>query len=283
MREPRRRAERIAVVAVLVGAMVALRPGSAWAFEYCGSTDAPPSEIRKAEQELFRLTNQARRAAGVHPLTWSDAAAAVERKHSQRMAAAGDIFHNDSFFDNRAVVGGGALGENVAVGCIPQSHNSLMRSVKHKANILNPLFTHLGIGMAVSSGGVLYITEGFVHQKGSPVPTASEPSTRPAPKPTPKPASKPAPVATPRTTPKPTPKPTPLPTPKPTPMPSGVEKGVVAAAVVLPTPDPTVPPSAPASANDGPPAVVALALFVLAAGSALGWRRHRGRRAPVAW
>jgi hypothetical protein len=273
------RATRGLLAILAAGALVLVFPGRASAFEYCGD-DPSSSALRAAEKELFRVTNIERANHGLPKLQWSEPLAVIDRLHSKAMAAVGYTFHNETLRDNRAAVGGGPMGENVTANCIPQAHESLMRSTGHRNNILDTRWSHMAVGMAVRPGGALYITEGFVGVIGAPRAAAPKPA---AVKPAPKPAPKATPKPTPRPTPKPTPRPTPKPTPKPTPTPSSaVDRGVVAASIGFEPAPPPPPAPAPVAAQDTTPAVVALALFGLAATAVFGRRRSRGGK-PVAW
>lgn len=45
-------------------------------------------------------------------------------------------------------------GENIAGnGSVTGANTALMNSPGHRANILNPNFTHIGIGIGINSGG----------------------------------------------------------------------------------------------------------------------------------
>lgn len=57
-----------------------------------------------------------------------------------------------------------AAGENIAYGQrTPQEvMNAWMNSAGHRANILNPSFTYIGVGVAKTSSGVIYWTQEFV-------------------------------------------------------------------------------------------------------------------------
>ena len=57
-----------------------------------------------------------------------------------------------------------AAGENIAYGQrTPQEvMNAWMNSAGHRANILNPSYTYIGVGVAKTSSGVIYWTQEFV-------------------------------------------------------------------------------------------------------------------------
>ena len=57
-----------------------------------------------------------------------------------------------------------SAGENIAMGQrTPQEvMNSWMNSSGHRANILNPSFTTLGVGIAKDANGTIYWTQMFI-------------------------------------------------------------------------------------------------------------------------
>jgi uncharacterized protein YkwD len=124
------------------------------------------------EQELFALINRDRRAAGLSPLEWNNQLAAVARSHSREMASLRFVAHVSPTTGStegrarRAGIPFPLVTENVGLeGGIQQAHEGFMDSPGHRANILNPKVTHVGIGVILaagrSSGSPLYITELF--------------------------------------------------------------------------------------------------------------------------
>lgn len=125
-----------------------------------------PSTISAVSDECAALTNQARAAAGVAPLTISLTLNAAAEAHSQYQAATRTMTHNSangSGAGTRITAAGyswGAWGENVAFGQSDCANvvAAWMNSLGHRLNMLNPVFTNIGIGMAVASNGAKYWT-----------------------------------------------------------------------------------------------------------------------------
>ena len=132
--------------------------------------DASPGEV---EFQLFQLTNSARAAADVEPpLTSDPVLVEVAREHSAAM-------RDDGFFghvgpDGRGLrqrlddagIGYSKAAENLAqvsnVGNPAEfTYDLLMDSERHRANILDPRYTLVGIGV-VRSGDAYWITQIFV-------------------------------------------------------------------------------------------------------------------------
>ena len=123
--------------------------------------DFTSNEIRAAfEQELFRLINIERVAHGVNPLQWSPALAAASREHSIDMITNNFLGHGGS--DGRGIIWramdagwDGRVSENVGGGHSPSLHlDAIMNSPGHRANLLNPQWTHLGVGFAADANNM---------------------------------------------------------------------------------------------------------------------------------
>jgi uncharacterized YkwD family protein len=107
---------------------------------------------------MFKLVNQERTRAGLSPLTIDYQLVKLARLKSQDMVDKGYFGHDSptygSPFDmmSRAGVKYRYAGENLAgASTVEAAHRALMNSSGHRANILNPKFTRIGIG--VVSGG----------------------------------------------------------------------------------------------------------------------------------
>lgn len=136
-----------------------------------------PADNQVAEIRLLELMNRERAGAGLAPLAPRDDVIEIARRHSERMAAAGDIWHNDDFFsrESHKRLGAKSLGENVALNrSVDDAHARLMNSPGHRANIMSPRFSVVGVGVAADASGIFYITEGFVEPGNPPAPPPAE-------------------------------------------------------------------------------------------------------------
>jgi hypothetical protein len=120
-----------------------------------------------AAEQLVAMANEARGQSGAGRLQWDDSLAAAARDHCLRMAAEGPISHRyggEPDLSERAGQAGAhfdLIEENVAVGPNPaQIHEEWMQSPGHRANLLNPEVTSVGIAV-VSARGVLYATADY--------------------------------------------------------------------------------------------------------------------------
>jgi uncharacterized protein YkwD len=120
------------------------------------------------EAELLRLVNRERTQRGLQPLKADPELTKVARGHSDDMFRRGYFSHYTPEgldpFDRMKKDGVHFLtgGENIAITqTLPMAHEGLMNSPGHRANILNPAFGRLGIG--ILDGGLygLMITQAF--------------------------------------------------------------------------------------------------------------------------
>jgi uncharacterized protein YkwD len=106
------------------------------------------------------------------PLQWDDRLAAVARAHSEEMAQKRYFSHEGwdgslpSSRVSRAGIQWRSTGENIAkTSDILQAESHFMNEPKfqrnHRANILNPSYTHVGVGIVKAPDGSLYITQEF--------------------------------------------------------------------------------------------------------------------------
>jgi len=124
----------------------------------------------KAEEQLLHLTNQARAQAGAPRLTLDAGLCRAARTHAEAMFAARQLSHQfdgePSLPQRLATATDTQLdqeGENVALDFdAEKGHQHLMLSPPHRANLLNPAYNVIGLGV-VRSGDRLYIVQDFGH------------------------------------------------------------------------------------------------------------------------
>lgn len=128
---------------------------------------APPLIDPDAEQEIFRLVNLERARAGLSSLRLDASLQKAARQHSRIMADARQLSHEFGaelpFFRRLALAGASfdRSGENVAFNQSGEgAHRGLMASPLHRANILNPDFNSIGIGV-VRTGDDVWVTQDF--------------------------------------------------------------------------------------------------------------------------
>lgn len=109
-----------------------------------------------------QLVNAERISRGIPPLTIDSGLDSCAQRHSDAMAARGEIWHDLSQTAYACAGAWVGYGENVGMGhSISAVHQAFMASPDHRRNILEPLFNRIGTGVAWSNG-VVYVTEIFV-------------------------------------------------------------------------------------------------------------------------
>jgi uncharacterized protein YkwD len=122
----------------------------------------------EAEQRLLDLANQARAQVGAPPLVLDYGLSQAARLHAQAMFKAREISHQfdgEPSLAHRLAAASHLLleqnGENVALDAdVERGHQHLMLSAPHRANLLNPAYNVVGLGV-IPSGDRLYIVQDF--------------------------------------------------------------------------------------------------------------------------
>jgi uncharacterized protein YkwD len=151
-----------------------------------GAISSTSDELGRLEQLMFSLLNQARQDhlpgwLRTAVLKWDDRLAAVARGHSTDMLRRQYIAHASpegisaarrlEASDVRYV----ACGENIGVfygepspgeAAVREIHGAFMNEPRsltnHRGNLLNPIWTHAGVGIARNPDGALVVTQDFI-------------------------------------------------------------------------------------------------------------------------
>jgi uncharacterized protein YkwD len=146
----------------------------------------PTQDVARMEQLMAHLVNDARgqhmaRLTGTANLNWHPSLAQIARQHSADMLRRQYVDHvspegvtvgrrlrqqHISYLacgENIGVVYGEAAQSEQAVYEIMRAFMNQPRSLtNHRANLLNPLWTHMGIGIAINPDGALVATQVFI-------------------------------------------------------------------------------------------------------------------------
>jgi hypothetical protein len=118
------------------------------------------------EGDIFSAVNAARANAGLPAYSYAGDLATAARGQAERMAASGELYHNPNLTSE--VGGWSRIGENVAyAGDWRSAHDVLMNSPEHRAQILDPSYTQMGVGTAVSKDGTFWVAEVFRTPSGA--------------------------------------------------------------------------------------------------------------------
>ncbi len=144
------------------------------------------------EKQMWQLINQARqtytmpRLLGTSKLKWHEGLAIVARAHSGDMLNRHYVEHMTPEGMTavqrirRAGIGYLACGENIgvvygmnshSVSGIHDIHQAFMNQPRgrvnnHRGNLLNPFWTHVGVGVMYSANGALFATQNFISTLG---------------------------------------------------------------------------------------------------------------------
>ncbi|MDQ3812398.1 MAG: CAP domain-containing protein, partial [Armatimonadota bacterium] len=140
--------------------------------------DQPNAKLLRLERVLAQLVNAERAKAGLDALTLDEKLSSVARSHSAEMRDRQYFAHESPIRARRApldryqaVFGTypSMIAENVfrAWGSrhepdeddVRKAHQGLMNSPGHRANILRPGVTRLGIGLAANANGDIWVTQ----------------------------------------------------------------------------------------------------------------------------
>ncbi|MFJ4623199.1 CAP domain-containing protein [Streptomyces sp. NPDC088812] len=128
-----------------------------------------PAGLARTEADVVDLTNRERARAGLPPLAPDPLLATAARAHSVDMVARRFYSHTSPEGTepwDRAAAAGSArrtIGENIACGQRSPAEvvEDWMNSPGHRANILKPAFTHIGVGFAGGGPSGTYWTQLF--------------------------------------------------------------------------------------------------------------------------
>lgn len=130
----------------------------------------PPTAVTGWEADMLAQVNAQRAANGAGPVAICGSLGRAAQAHSADQAAHNTMSHVGS--DGAKLVdriaragynGWTALGENAAYGYgdVGSVMTGWMGSPGHRANIVNPAYTHVGFGEANAANGTPYWTQDF--------------------------------------------------------------------------------------------------------------------------
>lgn len=125
------------------------------------------------ERQVFEAVNAERKKQRSPELQWHAGAAAAAQSHSRVMAERRFFSHTDPERGDlktrlkNAHVGWTAIAENLFQqrGCrdpVRCAVDGWLQSAGHRRNMLNPSYTHTGIGISRDTRGTLYYTQVFL-------------------------------------------------------------------------------------------------------------------------
>jgi len=113
-----------------------------------------PLGLYPIEEKLIDHTNRQRARYGVAPLKMSTELVSSARQHTALMCRTGNFVHTSS-----------PVAENIAMGqeSVPGVIQAWMNSTGHRANMLNPNYTRIGVAAyRLDEGGRIYWCQQFL-------------------------------------------------------------------------------------------------------------------------
>ncbi len=131
---------------------------------------APQDRIDLAGQ-LFRMTNDTRVRAGLRPLRWwRDAVHIAAETQTDRMVAAGRLYHNPDLDRLLYTLRAQTIAENVGMGpSVSALHRAFMKSKDHRVNILDRQLSLAAVWAVQDVDGVIFVTVVFGRPAPRPV------------------------------------------------------------------------------------------------------------------
>ena len=111
-------------------------------------------ELHPIELKIIAKTNEKRASHGLKPLVTSSELVASARKHTSWMCRTRNLVHTTK-----------AVGENIAMGqrSADEAVRDWMNSSGHRANILNPRYTRIGVAAyQIGDEGTVYWCQQFL-------------------------------------------------------------------------------------------------------------------------
>ena len=117
------------------------------------AAQSSPSDLHPIEARVIEKTNAQRARHGLRPLRVDFSLLRSARRHAAWMTHSQNLTHTNH-----------AVGENIAMGQSSSSEvlNSWMNSSGHRANILNPDYTRIGVAAYTTPGGTIYWCQQFL-------------------------------------------------------------------------------------------------------------------------
>jgi len=138
-----------------------------------------PGDEQSLERRVWEAINRERRREGARELAWDQALATEARRHSTRMAEAGFFSHHDPERGDLAPrldadgIPWRDCAENIILfkqgdeDPVEVAVKAWMASPGHRKNLLNPVYTLSGVGIAVGRDNRLWMTQDFALVSGT--------------------------------------------------------------------------------------------------------------------
>lgn len=134
------------------------------------------SDFGSCEKLIFYLSNSCRGINGVSSVMYSKRVSKASRSHSEDMAQYDYFSHESKSGANpgdrldKYGISYNAYGENIAAGqrmSVYDFNDGWYNSEGHRKNMLNPIYTHIGLGMAYNEASSYdcYVTQDYIREE----------------------------------------------------------------------------------------------------------------------
>jgi hypothetical protein len=144
-----------------------------------------PAKASAADDFVAKI-NQLRGSRGLAPLAVHPELSSLGQRWAGKMAADGYISHNPNLAGSVSA-DWQKLGENVGVGYdVDGLFRAFVASPEHYRNLVEPAFTHVGVGVVIAGDGRMFTAHEFMALRGAraapppPAPRAAPTATRSA-------------------------------------------------------------------------------------------------------
>ena len=156
------RAPRTSTTAAPAPAPTTTAPTVTTAAPTTTTTAAPSGNFSSsAESDFVSRINNLRASVGLPALRTHSGLHGYARNWSEEMATSGSFRHSDigAYIKNTSW---GTIGENIGKGgSVGGIFEALKKSQSHYDNMVNPGFTHIGVGVYVDANGTIWTTHVF--------------------------------------------------------------------------------------------------------------------------
>lgn len=139
----------------MFGSILALGVGIAFSLAppQSGASQSPALDLHPVDARVIERTNSQRARHGLPPLSVDPRLVSSARRHAAWMTNSRSLAHTSL-----------PVGENIAMGQSSSAEviNAWMNSSGHRANILNPGYTRIGVAAFATPNGTIYWCQQFL-------------------------------------------------------------------------------------------------------------------------
>ena len=137
----------------MFGSILTLGAALAFSLAPPDSNTPAPIDLHPIEARVIERTNSQRARYGLPPLSVDPSLVHSARRHAAWMTNSRSLVHTTQ-----------PVGENIAMGQSSSAEviRDWMNSSGHRANILNPGYTRIGVACYVTPGGTIYWCQQFL-------------------------------------------------------------------------------------------------------------------------